>query len=214
MKKIFFILIFVNILFAATYDGVWMLGFNCRQPAVSKVELRKAIARNLNRRAYVAEVQEQYAGSPIYPTENFQPRDLFEYNPQNVKTPQTLTIVHTDGVKTRKISELIRQDLAKAGITVNLMEVPMDDSWGMVLQKGNYDCFLMGFKADYQGDLSSYLRPLFLNDGYANFMHYENRSLEALLNGSSYSEKDLRDVETVLAEDVPVIPIFYIEKIQ
>lgn len=208
-------LVFCNLVCAAAYDGVWMLGFNFQQPVIrNNSTLRKAIAHSLNRKAYTVDVEEQYAGSPLYPTNDFQPRDVFEYNPQTVPTPQTVTIVHTDGVKTRKIAEFIRQDLAKVGITVNLMEVPMDDSWSLILQKGNYDCFLMGFKADYQGEIGSYIKPLFSKGGYANFMHYENHSLELLLNESTYRAQTLRDIETILTEDVPVIPIFYIEKIQ
>jgi ABC-type oligopeptide transport system substrate-binding subunit len=121
-------------------------------------------------------------------------------------------------VKTRKIAEILKKNLARLGIEMIAKETRMDASWEKALRSDDYDLFLMGFKADYAGTEETFLEPLFSSSGYANFMKYRNKEVDQLLGelkqtGSAARAGLLKTLNNLIYQDLPVIPIFYIEKI-
>jgi ABC-type transport system substrate-binding protein len=143
--------------FATGYDGVWFLGFNLHKDVFNNINVRKAIGRAIDRK-YIAT---QIMSGEVVPN-GFIPKGMAgysakihdqEYNPEKakpyLKDVFTLTLLHTDGVKTIKIAKLIKKNLAAVGVNVNLKQVAYQDQtrWEKELQSGKDHLFLMGYKS-------------------------------------------------------------------
>jgi ABC-type transport system substrate-binding protein len=93
-------------------------------------------------------------------------KKLMEEAGYSLKDPRIkeLSLLHTDGDKTRLIANRIRIDLSNIGVKITLKEVKYEDqeTWLNALESGLYHLFLMGYKAGtvgeiYLGDKSSKL---------------------------------------------------------
>ena len=162
MRKIIYIVVSLLLLSclvyaAITYDGLWFLGFNLERPVFQGekgLKIRKLVCKQIDR-AYLAKnimkaekVPDSFIppGMPGY----FKQPEMFQYRSSTENIGITLNLLHTDGVKTERIVKKIKKDLEQIGI--NLVAIPVNYSEpGLFednLKVGNYDLFLLGYKAD------------------------------------------------------------------
>ncbi len=153
--------------------------------------------------------------------------------PVNDKRLKNLSLLHTDGIKTVEIAKKIQNDLRNIGMKVTLVEVSYkdEDKWIEELISDKHDFFLIGYKAGIeqlfteeataQIDSYSLVEPLFKTDGTANFTDYSNAEVDKLLdqligiNMALKSERHvkLKKINQLLYRDLPVVVLFYIEKL-
>ena len=154
--------------------------------------------------------------------------------PVNDKRLKNISLLHTDGVLTVSIAQKIRDDLKAIGINASLTEVSIseEDEWVRELASGKHALFLMGYKAGIEQlfsteeasgeiDSASLLQPLFSSNGEANFTGYSNSKVDLLfskLEGLDLALKSerhprLKEINAILHKDLPVVVLFYIEKL-
>jgi len=145
-----------------------------------------------------------------------------------------ITLLHTDGVKTVEIAERIQQELRRLGMKIRLVQVSYRDQekWNQELSSKKYSLFLMGFKASHEKlltdeaaagipDTAKLLEPLFIHAGEANFTGYSNPKVSLLFDQlsvispalASERETRLNEINRILYRELPVIVLFYIEKL-
>ncbi|MBU0573632.1 MAG: hypothetical protein KKH83_04055 [Candidatus Margulisbacteria bacterium] len=152
--------------FAAEYDGVFFMGFNTHKDIFEVREVRQAFNYAINREYIATEI----ASAEVAPT-GIIPPGMLGYDevlagyPRDIKKAKQLmkeagfsmsdsrikniSLLHTDGVKTRKMAQRIKEDLADIGVKVRLKEVDYADQeyWASELESGRHHLFLMGYKA-------------------------------------------------------------------
>lgn len=153
--------------------------------------------------------------------------------PVTDKRLKNLTLLHTDGVKTIEVAKIIQKSLRKLGMKVTRIQAPYKDQkrWVKELKSGKYDMFLLGYKAgveqlftseaETKADSYSLVEPLFDSQGYANFTGYNNPKVDKLLsqvadlNPALASERNdkLKQVNRIIYRELPVLVLFYIEKL-
>ncbi|OGC15433.1 hypothetical protein A2246_04955 [candidate division WOR-1 bacterium RIFOXYA2_FULL_37_7] len=285
-----FIIGFSSLAFAKEYDGVWFLGFNLHKDVFSNVKAREAIAHAINKQYITTKIMsEEVVPIGVIPP-NMQGNDTtlkeITYNANMAKQllkasgenrPKELTLLHTDGIKTKMIAETIKNNLNKIGIKINLKEVTYEESavWGKALNSGKDHLFLMGYKinpflsifigdknsrlfhalgcdkipqaddqeifASYDGAIKSgyspdksckptntgkteteaLIRPLLYSKGEANFTFFSNERVDALLDQLAQIDpalkeeqtKRLKEIDAIIYKELPIIPLFYIEKL-
>jgi peptide/nickel transport system substrate-binding protein len=158
-----------------------------------------------------------------------------KYSP-NDRRLRKLTLLHTDGVKTIAIARQVQNDLKALGMRVELAQVSYRDEtkWDRELRSGKHQLFLMGYKAeaaqifsaeatagDSGPESATLLEPLFKTGGPANFTGYSNPSVDMMLDQlsvinpalSKERELKLKEINKDLYKDLPVVVLFYIEKL-
>lgn len=205
---------------AAEYDGVWFLGFNCSKPPFNNIATRQTIYGICQTPTLAQKINMPPAISMIYPNQDYSPIEEKTLALSDINQPkiESLTILHTDGYRTKVIFAEIKNILEKNNIQVIDKEIPMSEQWEQYLNAGDYDLFLMGFKSDYNGPLETYLEPLLTTKGYANFMRYSNPAVNSLIEqykkvAPAEKQNILKQLNKTLYEEVPCMPIFYIEKL-
>jgi len=163
---------------AKEYDGLWFLGFNLHKDIFSDVSVRQAVNYAIDRQQIATKIiSDETTPNGVIPP------GMLGYDPKladygyNVKKAKalfkdagfkgaTLSLLHTDGLKTIEIAKLIRKNLATVGIKVILKQVPYSDQekWNAELQSGRHHMFLMGYKASPPGEL-------LLGDKSTKFFH-------------------------------------------
>lgn len=252
-KFIVWILVFgfwISLAYAKEYDGLWFLGFNVQKPPFDSLKVRQAVAHCLDRQ-YIAKV----AGDEKIPA-SFIPPGLEGYNSDlkpfghNIKFAKTLlrrsgyltsdpalkslNLLHTDGLKTIEIAKKIQQDLRQLGMNIKLVPLSYwdEEKWDRELRSGEYQLFLMGYKAEVEKlftaeagvsdtNPAQLIEPLFRSSGSANFTGYGNSSVDMLLDQISVIDPSmkkeralkLREVNKLIYKDLPAVLLFYIEKL-
>jgi ABC-type transport system substrate-binding protein len=151
------------------------------------------------------------------------------------KRLKILSLLHTDGVKTIEIAKRIKKELKNIGMDINLAQVSYKehDIWVNSLASGKFDFYLMGYKADThqlfatdeavnnKPEIYLLLAPLFSSSGEANFTGYRNIKVDNLLSQVEQTnpllneerEPKLKTANKIIYKDLPVIVLFYIEKL-
>jgi ABC-type transport system substrate-binding protein len=238
---------------AKAYDGIWFLGFNLKHEVTKADKVRQAVNLSIDK-DYIAEEIVSKEAVPV----SVIPPGMLGYDPDlvprisdlkqakklmkdagfpiNDKRLKTLTLLHTDGIKTAAIAKNLQDDLRNIGMKIKLVEVSFKDEekWVKEMASGKHDFFLMGYKAgiaqlfteeatavETQVDSYSLVEPLFATSGEANFTGYSNSEVDTLLkhltglNIALKSERHakLKKINGLLYKDLPVIVLFYIEKL-
>ncbi len=226
--------------YATDYDGTWFLGFNLRRPPFSDLKVRQAVARAVDAAAIATEVVSGETGGSFIPPgmAGYDPalapyRNDPAYAAQLLKRAKYapgdrrlkgLTLLHTDGLKTVEIARRIQRELKALGIQVKLVEVSYRDTadWDKELRSGRHQLFLMGYKPDLlTAESSALLEPLFRSGGAANFTGYANPAVDmaldqlSVINPALVGEREfkLREIDRTLYRELPVLVLFYIEKL-
>lgn len=222
------------------YDGIWFLGFNLQKAPFDNLKVRQAVAHCLDK-DFIASVVP--SGMPGYDPELKPYKRSVKFAKTlmgKAKYPLThprlknLTLLHTDGIKTIEIAKEIQKDLKQIGMKINLVQVSFRDEekWNGELSSKKHHLFLMGYKAEIEqlfteeasakaADSYRLLEPLFKTGSEANFTSYSNSTVDMLLDqvsviGPSFlkeRELKLKEINKILYKDLPILVLFYIEKL-
>jgi len=120
----------------------------------------------------------------------------------------------------RRTGELMKAELAKLGITLELRGMPWEEQWGLATAEDpntRQDIFVMYWWPDYP-DPYTFLGPMFHSEEEIvfNFGYYDNPEYDKLIDdGAAIAGTDreeairmFRDAQQILVEDAPVIFFF------
>jgi ABC-type transport system substrate-binding protein len=126
------------------------------------------------------------------------------------KNIKELKLLHTDGLQTVETVVFLKKALKEIGIELKTQSVAMFPlvDWENELIKGDYDFFLMGFKAENYPQENSLICPLLESSSSVNFFRYRNNTLDETCRLSQKMDIDL--ISQVM-DDLPFLPLFYIE---
>lgn len=161
--------------FSKEYDGVWFLGFNLHTKLfgdeTGKV-VRQAVTIAVDRDKIVKKIigddvvpvgvippgMEGYDPSlSPYPHDYAMAKRLMKSSgyPLNDKRLKKISLLMTDGEKTKLIVDEIKRDLINIGFDITTTVVKYSDTkeWESALLSGKYDMFVMGYKAGSVGEI-------------------------------------------------------------
>ncbi len=160
---------------AKEYDGVWFLGFNLRTKLFGDENgkvVRQAVAIAIDR----DKIAKKIIGDDVVPV-GVIPPGMEGHDPSLVPYPhdyalakrlmksagyplsdarlKRVTILMTDGEKTRAIVDEIKIDLINLGFDITKTVVPYSNAkeWQKELASGKYDMYVMGYKAGSVGEI-------------------------------------------------------------
>lgn len=200
-----------------------VLGFNNRTEALLDPLVRQAVATAINNEALI---ESCYYGNGVLNDSLYYPgylgiesqKDAFSFDPDAAKqlltragaVGLTLNVIVNQEEPSRVLAgQLIKTDLGRIGINVNLLELGWAE-YTEALEKGNYDIYLGGFRFRDTYDL----RP-FLHSDYATVTGYKNASLDVLLDKmQSGVDKETkaslyRSAHIILNTELPYYTLLY-----
>ncbi len=171
------ICIFPSYSFAETkqYDGVWFLGFNLHTKLFGNDDgrqVRRAVTTAIDRE----KIAKKIIGDDAVPV-GVIPPGMEGYDPSLTPYPHDyalakklmtnagyplydkrlkhISLLMTDGEKTRLIVDEIKKDLINIGfdITTRVVKYSNTKEWERELMSGNYNMFVMGYKAGSVGEI-------------------------------------------------------------
>ncbi len=201
------------------------LAFNMASPNVSDVRLRQAVAYSLNRKEIASDVYMNHvtlADSPFFPgnallkeeasleQDAAQAQSLLAAMGWNSQIQLTLLTYDNKQDPLRlEAANLIARQLGEQGITVQVV-AKSGDAFTQELEGGNFDLLLAGWYLGEVPDLSFALS----STGEGNVTGYASAAMDqklaALLeSGSSGFDSALAAVKDQLAEDMPLISLYF-----
>lgn len=193
---------------AKEYDGVWFLGFNMHKSVFSDENgklVRQAVAIAIDRE----KIAKKTIGDDVVPVGVIPPGmegydtslTAFPHNygeakrlmksagyPLYDKRLKTITLLHTDGIRTKEIVNEIKRDLINLGFDIQTTEIKYSNTaeWQKELASGKYHLFVMGYK-------SGNLGQIFVSDQATQLFHvftcFKNSTNEAdIAYFNSYEE--------------------------
>jgi oligopeptide transport system substrate-binding protein len=208
----------------APYYGTFFLGLNLSDKHLKNKALRHALSAAIDRKILVDKVLKsgQQIANRIIPPENKQQVDLL-YDLNNAKQwllesgfkveTERLEILYNNSDNQKKVALAVaamwRQNL---GIKSRLK----NQEWKMfvVTRKGNNkQVFRSGWIADYYDPMN--FLELFQSNSHFNFYQFEHQNFDAIINqlqqttNQQHFKTLIQDAETVLANELPVIPLYH-----
>ncbi|MDR3082149.1 MAG: ABC transporter substrate-binding protein [Streptomyces sp.] len=208
------------------------LAFKTDAPTVKSKAVRQAMARVIDRDELVSKVygtQAQSLYSLVPATITGHSNSFFnKYGTPSVDEARTLlgkagitapvklTLHYTTdhyGAGTAKEFEVLKKQLNDSGLFDVSIEGTRWDKYRPAQLKGNYDVYGMGWFPDFP-DADNFLTPFLDKDNFLN-LPYANSEIRNTLIPQSQREADrltasksLTDIQDIVAEDVPVIPLW------
>jgi peptide/nickel transport system substrate-binding protein len=212
--------------------GIRYLAFDTTDPAVKSKAVRQAMAQIVDRGELVAKVYGSQA-EPLYSLvpasitghsnsffnkygepDTAKARALLEQ--ADITTPVELTLHYTTdhyGPATKDEFEVLRKQLNASGLFhVRIKGTPWS-TFRPAEQKGEYQVYGMGWFPDFP-DADNFLAPFLDKDNFLG-SPYANRRIRTDLIPESRREADrlsavssLQDIQDIVAEDVPVLPLW------
>ncbi|MDP8078751.1 ABC transporter substrate-binding protein [Phocoenobacter skyensis] len=211
------------------------LAFNFQRPTMKNRELRQKIARSIDRyrlgkRLFygIAEVADNILPTALFPTKD---PDNYPYNPQYESKENIDPLVlklwvvdekHVYNSHPLKMAELIKYDLARVGIKIDVRQVNRAFLVQQLQKRtADYDLILTGWLAnnfDPDNFLSAILgcRSQFSVTNLANWC---NRNVDLLLNKARMSENNneriklYKKVEEILRNELPILPLLNVSRL-
>jgi len=168
------------------YDGIWFLGFNLNKELfgdengkVVRQAVTIAIDRNKVAQKIISDEVIPIGVIPpgmeghdsmltAYPHDYREAKKLMKSAGYTLydKRLKIVTILHTDGEKTREIVDEIKRNLINIGFDIQRTEIKYSDTaqWNKELASGKYHLFVMGYKAGSLGQI-------FIGDSSTQLFH-------------------------------------------
>jgi peptide/nickel transport system substrate-binding protein len=208
------------------------LGFNTNAPSVKSKAVRQAMAQIIDRAALVSKVYGTQA-EPLYSlvpaTITGHSNSFFNKygNPSvakakdlltraGISTPVKLTLHYTTdhyGSATKKEFEVLQQQLNDSGLFDASIQGHPWESYRPAELKGQYDVYGLGWFPDFP-DADNFLAPFLDKDNFLG-SPYSNSTIQRTLIPQSRREADrlnaaksLTEIQDIVAEDVPVLPLW------
>ncbi|AGB24270.1 ABC-type dipeptide transport system, periplasmic component [Mycobacterium sp. JS623] len=214
-----------SITLAATpSNDYWYLALNEARPPWNDVRVRQAIAYAIDRDAivqattYGTAVANQLAipqGNPFYT-----PYDTYRHDIDKAKgllaearvAPKTLDmLVTTEYPETVTAAQIIADNLAPLGITVNIRTVDFA-TWLDEQNNGHFDMLMMGWLGNIDPDDFYYAQHH--TDGSSNAQKFSNREVDRLLDAGRVETNrnaradDYAKAATIIADEVSYIYLY------
>jgi peptide/nickel transport system substrate-binding protein len=219
-----------------TSDGgtLTYVAMNVDRPALNDVRVRQAIEYAIDRRSIITAMGGDEAASPattligpgipgyqeydMYPAGDSGDVDKATQLLAEAGYPDGLTlelwVANTDEAQ----AQAVQQGLAKAGITVNINSLDINQMYGDAMG-GNpdYDLFLSWWTPDYPSALGT-LQLLFdssMIDGGYNLARYNSPEVDAMIQEAIVeSDPDAAaelwsEIDQRIMQDAPLLPLFY-----
>lgn len=195
------------------------ISINCKDPILSDMSVRKAIAYAIDKEKIISSVYDnKYCVSdyPIdYGTFAYKSESTsLGYNQEQAKLvlenagwinknnkwikdgkSLTLTIIVNNKDKRPEVAELIKEQLKEIGITINIANVS-DNQYENYLQSKNYQIILTGVRNAFSPDLTYFYEK-------TNVSNYNNEEVKSILN----EIKNITDEKLLLQKYTRVIEI-------
>lgn len=127
-------------------------------------------------------------------------------------TLKMLRPVSSEEPERAAIWSALKGQFEKLGLKVTDESLSVDDRLTKIITANDWDIFLMEQRVDAD---PSYMYDLFHSSGSGNMINYNNANYDALID-SAQSETNIterveliKEAQEYLAQDVPVVPIFY-----
>ena len=206
------------------------LGLNAAAPPLDNLDVRRAIAHAIDRKALVdesPELRREAVGVLPPGLSGYSPEfKALEHDPQKARRllaaagypegrglPPIELASASKSASAQRVTQRIRDDLAEVGIHVELVPV----SWaemGERLANGTAGMFLLGWVADLT-DPDSFLRSLFETGGSGNYFRYASPATEQLLERGMQQANPVertriyRELERQVLEQAPLVPLYH-----
>ena len=204
------------------------VGFPIYEKEFANRDVRRALSMAINREEMTEQI---FLGSETPATSFVSPvvsgyrantcGENCEYNPTKAK--QLYTAAHgpadikisynTDGGHKAWVDAMCNQIKASLGINcTGVGEAKFTDLLAKVRKHEDVGLVRLAWAMDYPL-MENYLGPLYTTDGSANYYGYKNPAFDSLVREGSeapttaIAQKDWRDAEDILAQDMPVIPL-------
>lgn len=222
-----------------SWDTMWQIRLNNQHPLLQDKRVRQAIALAIDRQALVESVFQGYgtAADSVFNQTVFSyvPRDptLPQY-PYDLDKARGLLasagwIRRSDGLRYKdeqplllpllqgtdqfssSIGHLIRENLAAVGIDASAQS---EDDPELVIREGNFALYL-GCWSLLGSDPGNYSAWIYHGPASDNVLHYENPRVDWLFDRAQSTDDAeqrrviYKDLERVLLEDLPIIPLIY-----
>lgn len=207
-------------------------GINGDHPALRNPLLRKALAAATDRHRIITEVYKgQFdqavtvlpPGMPGYQPQNrkwlydldLAKRLVREAFPAGEKIPSIELVSNSQSPLAQAELSLVQEAWGKLGIRLELKFIPDWSHFEEYLRSDALQIYRYSWVADMP-DPDSFLQPLFGSSSRVNFMRYRNEEMDTLLAKMSRLVDPLerarlcQRMEEVVAESVPLIPLFYL----
>ncbi|MFR9800018.1 ABC transporter substrate-binding protein [Streptomyces sp. MS06] len=208
------------------------LAFNTTAPSVKDKAVRQAMAQVVNRAALVSKVygtQAQPLYSLVPSTVTGHSNSFFNkygdpsvskakhlLSKADIDTPVKLTLHYTTdhyGAATKKEFEVLKEQLNGSGLfDVDIQGTPWD-SFVPAERKGSYEVWGMGWFPDFP-DADNFLAPFldadnFLKSPYSNQDIIKNLIPQSRRQADRLAaSKSLTEIQDIVAEDVPILPLW------
>ncbi|CAL9394207.1 ABC transporter substrate-binding protein [Streptomyces sp. enrichment culture] len=208
------------------------LAFNTEAPSVKDKAVRQAMAQVINRSELVSKVY----GSQAEPLYSLVPATITGHSNSffnrygdpsaakaenllsraDVDTPVKVTLHYTTdhyGAATKREFEVLQKQLNDSGLFDVTIEGTPWDSFVPAQRKGSYEVWGMGWFPDFP-DADNYIAPFLDEDNFLK-SPYANSTIRNTLIPESRREADrgsaeasLTEIQDIVAEDVPVLPLW------
>ena len=181
--------------------SLFFYGLNCRQEPLKHVAVRKALNMAIDRKKLVDSV---YGGRFVV-ADTLLPPGMPGYDPDNKMIPgdlataradlqaalgidagQKLTLEVVSAYQTPRVEKelaVIRDAWQPLGVILKVKYIPDWDQFNRYIRSPQVQLYRYVWYADMP-DADSFLYPLFASDSPTNFMHYEDSTVDGLLQKS------------------------------
>jgi peptide/nickel transport system substrate-binding protein len=201
------------------------IGFNLDNGPVSNILIRQAILKGIDLKKTVLLTNRGNAIAAVGPLppvySGFDDLRQEEYDPEDAKkllaaagynNGLSLNFYISELMQGRKTNiEIIKSQLAKIGISLNLHYYDSIESYQKALRNKNCHLFLDGYGAELIGDPGNFLYALFHSQSPNNRMNYQNKRVDSLLEQSFQEANDIlrheiyREIVKIVLKDTPAV---------
>lgn len=206
-------------------DAYLHLDFNVRRPAVANVNVRRAVLLSLDRVEIARDVSHGYGlpqegvvslANPLAPRLPFVRRNVAQARRllDGRRTMLLMTYPSGDDML-GSIAELLRSQLADAGISLETRPYDPSFYYANVLPKGNWDITMFNWTLDPSGNIETLFSCRSFSPTGSNDTFYCNPRLDALFAryDEDYSFAERRSLllqeEAIIDSDLPTIVLFF-----
>jgi peptide/nickel transport system substrate-binding protein len=208
-------------------------GFNLQRPLFKDKRVRLAIAHAINKKELIDGVllgMGQPATGPFVPQSWAYNPDIKDYEYDPAKAKQLLaqagvksfefTILTNQGNKLRELAcQIIQNQLAKAGIKVNIRISEWSAFIHNFVDKRNFDVVVLGWSLSRDPDQYAIWHSGQIKEGQYNFVSYNSPIVDKLLEkgrrefNQHERQKIYRQIHKQIFDDIPYIFLYYPESL-
>ncbi len=222
----------------STGNATGILYFNTSRPPLDEVQVRKAFAHAIDRRAIAESTYDRnplaYIASNLLPPLLARDPNLLGFDLTKAKSfaaaagsrmPKKVTLVMVWSPRPympnpRRAGELIREQLGAIGVEVELVATRDRNEYAERVQRNAYDMLLAGWIADtsdpsdfFEALLASHAIPSASNSTATsnNVSRYSSKAMDAALQRyrAEQTDQNRAAIVALLAEEVPLLPLIY-----